>query len=50
MDYYLDTKVLYKRSSFSGTLLRCLDGKEEKKCFMKFMKAFVQLMLVDIDG
>jgi len=30
MNYYFDTKVLYKRSS-NGTLLRCLDGTEEKK-------------------
>jgi hypothetical protein len=50
MDYYLDAKVLYKRSS-NETLLRCLDvieAKKKKKHFRKFMKGFVQLMLVDI--
>jgi hypothetical protein len=30
MDYYLDAKVLYKKSS-NETLLRCLDGIEAKK-------------------
>jgi hypothetical protein len=30
MNYYFDAKVLCKRSS-NGTLLRCLDGIEEKK-------------------
>jgi hypothetical protein len=49
MNYYLDAEVLYKRS-FNGTLLRCLDKKKIiiKKCSKKFMKRFVQLMLVNI--
>jgi hypothetical protein len=43
MNYYFDAKVLCKRSS-NGTLLRCLDGTEEKKKHSKkFTKGFVFL-------
>ena len=50
IDYYLDTEVLYKRSS-DAMFLRWLDGtevKKKKKCSKKFTKGFLQLMLVDI--
>ena len=47
IDFYLDGKILYKKS-FDGTLLRCLNETDAIKALREVLKGFAQPMLAGI--